>query len=367
MERGAVSTTLRFPVDWAIKFCTGKDETVVKALVVREPGSVILEQRATPGAADGEVVIRPRLVGICGTDLDIVAGTIDPAYVRYPLVPGHEWSGEVVSAGAASSLSPGDRVVVEGIVPCGSCPACAAGDTNRCETYDEYGFVRDGAMTQRLVAPERLVHRLSEAVSLESGALVEPAAVVFRALLLATPRAGMRALVIGDGTVALLAARMLRLWSPASVAMLGRRPAQAQLARRAGADRFATDSASFDQPFDLVVEAAGAAEAVQSAVRLAARGARIVLLGYPGNKIGVPLPIDDIVNGDLSIFGSFSYTSSAWRRVVELLGSGELDLGFLVTHRFTLDEFAAAFDALRHTEGPRGKVVVEIPSDTATP
>jgi 2-desacetyl-2-hydroxyethyl bacteriochlorophyllide A dehydrogenase len=354
-------------VDAPIKFSTGKDGTVVKALVIREPGSVILEDRPEPPARDGEVVVRPRLVGICGTDLDILEGTVDADYVRYPLVPGHEWSGEIVSVGAGSALRPGDRVVVEGIVPCGTCPACVAGDTNRCETYDEFGFVRDGAMTQRLVAPERLVHRLADWVSLESAALVEPAAVVLRALLLAPAAEGMRALVIGDGTVGLLAARLLRLWSPASVAVLGRRPAQAELARLAGADRFETDAAFFDHPFDLVVEAAGAAEAVRAAVALAARGGRVVLLGYPGSAVEVPLPIDDIVNGDLSIVGSFSYTSAAWRRVVELLGSGELDLGFLVTHRFALDDFAAAFDALRNADGPRGKVIVEVPSDAVAP
>jgi len=345
----------------------------VKALVIREPGSVILENRPLAvsddgdGNVDGVVIIRPLLVGICGTDLDIIDGVIDPSYVRYPLVPGHEWSGEVVSAGPSSALRPGDRVVVEGIVACGSCPACLAGDTNRCETYDEFGFVRDGAMAQRLVAPERLVHRLTPDVSLESGVLVEPAAVVMRALMRAEPTPGSRVLVIGDGTVALIAARLLRLWSPSSVAVLGRRPEQADLVARAGADRFETDLGAFDHPFDLVVEAAGAVDAVRMTVPAAARGATIVLLGYPGHDIAVPLPIDDIVNGDLTVIGSFSYTSAAWLRVVELLNTKQLDLGFLVTHRFALDDYAAAFDALRHTEGARGKVIVEVDSDSGMP
>lgn len=339
----------------------------MQALVVREPGSVILEERPLPVGTDDEVVIRPLLVGICGTDLDIIDGIIDPAYVRYPLVIGHEWSGEVVSAGPGSALMPGDRVVVEGVIACGHCAACSEGNTNRCETYDEFGFVRDGAMAQRLVAPDRLVHHLADDVSLESGALVEPAAVVLRALLLAEPTPGLRTLVIGDGTVALIAARLLRLWSPASVSVLGRRAAQADLVARAGADRFETDADAFDHQFDLIVEAAGAADAVQTAVRLAARGATIMLLGYPGHDVGVPLPIDDIVNGDLSLRGSFSYTSAAWRRVVELLNSSRLDLDFLVTHRFALEDFAEAIDTLRHAEGARGKVIVEIPSDLTTP
>ena len=72
--------------------------------------------------------------------------------------------------------------------------------------------------------------------------------------------------------------------------------------------------------------------------------------------------VDDIVNGDLTILGSFSYTTAAWRHVVELLNSGRLDLGFLVTHRFGIDSFSAAIDELRHNDGVRGKVLIEIPS-----
>jgi len=124
------------------------------ALVVRSPGDVALEERDAPVPGPGEVLIRPDVVGLCGTDLDIVAGQVDPAYTRYPLVLGHEWSGTVssgtvssgtVSSGTVSSgtvapgpagLAPGTRVVAEGIVPCGHCARCRAGETNLCATYD---------------------------------------------------------------------------------------------------------------------------------------------------------------------------------------------------------------------------------------
>jgi len=91
------------------------------ALVVRAPGEVALEERAAPVPGPGEVLIRPDVVGLCGTDLDIVAGRVDPAYTRYPLVLGHEWSGMVAS---------GSRVVAEGIVPCGHCARCRTPSPN---------------------------------------------------------------------------------------------------------------------------------------------------------------------------------------------------------------------------------------------
>jgi len=335
----------------------------MKALVVSAPGRIALEDHADPVPGPGEVLVRPVVVGLCGTDLDIIDGRIDPAYVRLPLVLGHEWSGVVVAAGGSPQAPPaGSRVVVEGIVPCRVCAACVAGDTNRCATYDEFGFVRDGAAAELVAAPAELVHVLDASVSAESGALVEPAAVVLRALQRAGPRPGQRVLVVGDGTVGLLAVTLARLWSPASVTLLGARPEQAALAAAAGADRFVTSPEDAGDGYDLVVEAAGATAAVSAALRAPARGGTVLLLGLAGTGASAPLPIDDVVNGDVTVLGSFSYTVTAWARVVQLLNSGRLDLGFLVTHRFPLPDWAAALAALRAPEGTRGKVLLEVTS-----
>ncbi len=332
----------------------------MRALTVRAPGNLLLETRDAPVRGSGEILIRPIMVGICGTDLDIIDGTIDPEFVRYPLVVGHEWSGVVVETADAANMEVGDRVVAEGIVPCGHCPACVSGNTNRCETYDEFGFVRDGAMSDLLVAPERLVHRLDPEVSMESGALVEPAAVVLRALLRVKPAPGERVLVIGDGTVALLAATLIQLWSPRHVTMLGRRRDQSVLASLAGVDRFETDPATAGSDYDIVIEAAGSADAVTTALTSSARGGRIALLGFPGHGVAVPVTVDDVVNGDITITGSFAYTSAAWAQIVALLNSGRLDLGFLVTHRFTLEQWGNAIETLRHASGTRGKVLIDV-------
>lgn len=330
----------------------------MRALTVREPHAVSLEQRPDPVAGDDELLIAPVVVGMCGTDLDIIDGAIDPEFVRYPIVLGHEWAGRVVTGGGG--IEPGTRVVVEGLVPCGHCAECLAGATNRCLNYDEFGFNRDGAAADLLVAPRRLVHPLADGVSWESGALVEPAAVVYRALDRARPQPGARVLVVGDGTVALLAARLAQLWQPASVTMLGARPAQKPLADWAGVELFTTDAAEAGGGYGLVVEAAGAPAATEAALAAPARGGQVVVLGFPGQGVTVPLGVDDLVNGDVTIAGSFSYTTAAWASVTGELNAGRLDLGGLVTHRFSLDDWAAAIDALRHPAGVRGKVLVDI-------
>src|SRR5205085_6108347 len=131
-------------------------------------------------------------------------------------------------------------------------------------------------------------------VSWGSGASVEPAAVVYRALDRARLAPGARVLVVGDGTVALLAARIAQLWQPATVTMLGARPAQAELAGWAGVERFTCDPAETGADYDLVVEAAGAAAATAAAIAAPARGGTVIVLGFPGQGVTVPLAVDDL-------------------------------------------------------------------------
>jgi 2-desacetyl-2-hydroxyethyl bacteriochlorophyllide A dehydrogenase len=330
----------------------------MKCLVVDAPQSVRLADRDPLSPATGQVVIRPTAVGLCGTDLEIIDGRIDPSYVHYPLVLGHEWTGTVLRPGADSSLKPGTRVVVEGIVACGRCAACVGGATNLCETYDEIGFTRDGAAAEEISVPSALVHQLEPRVHPEDAALIEPCAVAYRALRRANPTPGWRILVVGDGTLALLATHLARLWAPAHVAVCGLRPQQKSLAVAAGASSFSTGSTPPGDGFDLVIEAAGTAQASVTALESARRGGIVVLLGLPGHEEKAPVAIEDLVNNDLTVFGCFGYTSSTWREAVTLLNSGALTPRFLITHRFRLEDWAKAIAVLRGAQGCRGKVLL---------
>ena len=194
----------------------------MKTLVAFTGGRAELVESAEPTLSSSEVLVAPILTGICGTDLEIIHGKIDPAYVIYPVVIGHEWCGRVLEIGAdVDSISVGDRIVVEGIIPCGHCFECTSGNSNRCTTYDEIGFTRPGAAAELIKAPARLVHKIADSVSNESAALVEPTSVVTQGILKAAPKVGARVLVIGDGTIALIAARLIRNWQPSFVEMLG--------------------------------------------------------------------------------------------------------------------------------------------------
>jgi len=341
-----------------------------RALVIAGPGSMSLQDvaEATPG--QGEAAIRPAYVGICGTDLELLAGDVDPAFVCYPLVPGHEWSGTVEAVGpGVTGLEPGQRVIVEGVIPCRACARCIRGETNLCEHYDELGFTRPGAAAEQVIVPAQLVHVLADSVSMPEAALAEPAAVAWRALGRGRPWPGERVAVVGDGTIGLIAAHLASLFSPAEVVVHGLRADQAGLATGLGASGFVawspdhsatgSDAAGAGR-FDLVIEAAGTPAAVESAIALARRGGRVVLVGLAGNGVAARLPIDQVVNNDLQLSASFSYTSGAWSEVASLLSSGQVRLGPLITHRFPLHAYAAAYQVLRNGAGPRGKVLLEV-------
>jgi 2-desacetyl-2-hydroxyethyl bacteriochlorophyllide A dehydrogenase len=335
----------------------------LRAVVIERPGEVALREVDDPTPGPEDVLVRSRAAGVCRTDLEVLKGELDRRWIRYPCIPGHEWSGEVVEVGErAQGVAPGDRVVCEGIIPCGHCRRCRAGETNLCENYDQLGFTRGGGYGEFVTCPARLVHRLPEHVSFEAGVLVEPASVVVRALERGRLAAGETVGVIGVGTLGSLAVALARLAAPARIVAYGIRPEELELARRLGAD--ATVDVSNGEPelgeLDLVLETAGAVPAVELATRLVREGGRVVLLGIAGEgKTLEAVPADRVALRDLELIGSVAYTSAVWTRVVSLLAEHRVDLAPIVTHRFPLAEFERAFELLENRRGIVAKIVLE--------
>ena len=125
----------------------------MRAYRVERPGAAALVDAAVPTPGADEVLVRVEAVGICGSDLELIKGTRDAAFTRYPVVPGHEWAGVIVESSAHHAALPsGTRVVVEGHHFCTTCAQCRAGRTHLCISYDEYGFTRDGGYREYVAA-----------------------------------------------------------------------------------------------------------------------------------------------------------------------------------------------------------------------
>jgi len=337
----------------------------VRAVVIERPGEVALREVDTPVCGPDDVLVRSRLAGVCRTDLELATGALtDPKLVRFPCIPGHEWVGSVEATGAlVTDLSPGDRVVCEGMIPCNRCRPCRTGRTQLCENYDQIGFSRAGGCGELVVAPRRVVHRLPDAISDDAAVLIEPAACVWRALERAAPRPGERVGVVGIGTLGSLTLTLARLLSPGALVAYGLRADELELARQLGANGGIDASAPLDDVYsgelDVVVETAGAPAAVELATRIVRPGGRVVLLGIAGEGRQLQLPSDRFVLGDIEVIGSFSYTTAAWAGVMRLLERGLVDLAPLVTHRFPLESFADALALLERPSGTVVKIVLE--------
>ena len=347
----------------------------MRALVVAAPGSFAVEEVEEPRPGLGEVAVAVEATGICGSDLELLDGTRPAAYVRYPVIPGHEWAGRVVEVGAdlagadlagagVAGLAPGDPVVAEGLRSCGVCARCAEGRTNLCAApYAETGFTHPGALAERVVVPARLVHRLPAGRSLELAALLEPAACVANGLLEAgMPRPGSRLAVVGDGPLGLLGLLLLRTLSPAELVLVSRRPARGLAGKDCGAtlvvdSEDAAELAELAGRFDLVVDTTSTPEGPASTLGLLRRGGTAVLLGISGAGTATIDP-DTITLGHLRVYGIFAASRAAWQWAVRLYATGALDPAPLVTHRFALDDLPKALETLRSPSGGAIKVLI---------
>ena len=341
----------------------------MRAIVIERPHSVVLKDVEIPTAGPNDVRIRSVVTGVCRTDLDIANGALDPRWVSFPVVPGHEWSGVVDVVGdAVTGIEPGQRVVCEGNIGCMHCPRCRAGDTHLCQSYDAVGFTRGGGWGEFVVVPARILHLLPDHVSFEAASLVEPGSCVLKALERARIAPAETVGVVGVGAMGALAIRIARLHSPGAIIAFGLREDELDLARTLGADAV-VNVAEHDVEaetrrlvgglLDVVVETAGAAPAVELSTRLAREGGRVVLLGIAGQGRELTLPADRIPLRDLTVFGSVGYTTAAWSRMVDLLREQLVDLDPIVTHRFPLERFEDAFALMDNRQGVVARIVLE--------
>jgi len=334
----------------------------MRAIVVERPDAVSLTEIETPTPGPGEARVRSVVAGVCRTDIDIITGALDTRWVRFPLVPGHEWSGVVDAVGeGVTVVEPGQRVVCEGNIGCMSCSRCRAGDTHLCERYDAVGFTRGGGWGEFVVVPARILHTLPDHVSFEAAALVEPGSCVVKALGRARIEPAETVGVVGVGAMGALAIRIARLRSPATIVAYGLRDEELELAKALGADEvvnIARDDVD-EGMLDVVVETAGAVPAVELSTRLVREGGRVVLLGIAGHEQELALPADRIPLRDISVLGSVGYTTAAWAHMVALLRDELVDLDPIVTHRFPLERFEDAFALMDERSGIVARIVLE--------
>lgn len=336
-----------------------------RSVVVEAPGRHRLATGPVPEPGPGEVRVAVHAAGICGSDREVYDGTRPAPYVRYPVVPGHEWSGVVDAAGP--DVDPklvGRATVAEGFRNCQVCTRCRVGETSLCTAgYAETGFTQPGAFADFLVVPARLLHLLPdplpEGADLTAAALLEPAAVTASAVLTAAARPAERVAVVGAGALGLLAVQLLAASSPDELLAVDPRDRPVRQARALGATAGCTpdEIADLHGRYDVVVETAGAAGSARDACRLARRGGRVVLTGIPAADAAGLDPVD-LAMDQLTVRGIFGAPSAAWSHAVRAFGAGLLRPGALVTHQLPLESFAEAVTLVGSGDPEVGKVLL---------
>lgn len=334
----------------------------VQALVVEKPETWRLEDIARPDPGNDDVLVRVLQAGICGSDLEILNGSRPSDYVRYPVVPGHEWVGEVVSTGARiTDLSQGTRVVGENFRPCFRCSRCAEGRTNLCQSeYQEAGFTLPGAFAEYICVDRRFVHPLPQSVPASVGALIEPAACVAQGLIELGTKPASACAVVGAGTLGVLALLLLRLTSPSRLLAVDRRRDRLDAVRKVCGDdiEVATpDEPAGESDFDLVVVTADSPHAAATGVDLVRRGGDLLLEGISGSSIPTISP-DAVVLKHVRVQGIFGASRRAWSWMVEVAANGLLKAEGIVTHRIPLAQHELAFELLR--EGAPGTLKIQL-------
>ncbi len=337
------------------------------ALVYRGPEALELERRATPDPGPGEVLVRVEACGICGTDLRIAAG-VHRAYPDGTVrVPGHEIAGRVEAVGNGAVVEVGERVFVAPNVGCGRCDQCRAGRVNLCRTPHALGITRDGALATHMLVGADLVGQ-GNLLPVPAGfdpaaiAVVEPLACVLRGQRPCRITAADVVLIVGAGPIGLLHLLAARTRGPRAIVVSEPSPARRAQAGEWGADR-ALDPGELPAALeaagaDVVIVAAPAASAQALALELAAPGGRVnFFAGLPRDGSRVELDTNLIHYKELVVTGTTACTTEDCREALDLVLSGAVDTGRLITERRPLAEAREAFAAAR--SGEQLKVVIE--------
>jgi 2-desacetyl-2-hydroxyethyl bacteriochlorophyllide A dehydrogenase len=299
----------------------------------------------TPGA--GEAVIKVEACGICGTDIHVLHGEFAPT--RYPIVPGHEFCGEVVGvAPDVRNVKVGDFVAVDPSLFCGKCRQCRAGRFNLCESWNAIGVGwANGACAEFVAVPAANAFKLPSEMPRPWGALVEPLSCAVHGLDMVEVEVADNYLIYGAGTMGLLLAQLAKHAGASQLDMVERNPKRHALAKRLAADRVAVSADELDRPqgWDVVIDATGVVRAIEDGLKRVARGGTFLMFGVANADATATFSPFRVYNDEIKIVGSMAVLHSFERALSLLAKGGVIDCEAMITNRFQLDDYSSAIDA----------------------
>lgn len=346
----------------------------MRACVLESAQTMAIREVDEPVLVPGHVIVAPKAVGICGTDLHVYLGTMEHR-VPYPAVLGHEFAGVVVEAADdVEGFAPGDPVAVDNVINCGHCPRCAEGQRNVCENMNVFGIDSPGALAERVVVPARLVYPFPRELPIHHGILAELYSIAVHASRRTKIETGDTVVILGAGRVGLSLLDVMRQAGSAKTISVDVEPDRLDVARQIGADatlnprecnvadevKRLTGGRGADKVVEAVghpVEIEGQGSPTWLAFEMIRSAGQITLLGQGEQTDRVYWR--DFVLKEATVTAS-RLNLGDFPRAIALLESGRLHPDLIITHRVPLDAAPDAFARLAAHEPGMIKVVVDL-------
>ena len=341
----------------------------MKSLLLSSYNHLEIADMPVPSARPGEVLVRVEACGICGSDVHGYDGSSGRRIP--PIVMGHEAAGTVAAIGTGvQGYAAGDRVTFDSTIYCGECGYCRRGLINLCENRQVVGvscgdYRRHGAFAEYVVIPQRILYRLSDSLSFAEAAMLEATSVALHAVRISEAKGGETALVIGAGMIGLLTLQAARAAGCERVLITDVDATRLSLAKQVGADEVLHASGSELTAevltltsrcgVDLAYEAVGGSETVAAAIDCTRKGGTVTLIGNIAPE--VTLPLQKVVTRQIRLQGSCA-SAGEYPQAIELIASGRIKVGPLITAVAPLEEGPRWFERLHAREPNLMKVIL---------
>lgn len=341
----------------------------MKAVILRKPFEIMIENKTIPETKPNEVRIKVLYVGYCGTDIMVWQGKYK---ANYPIIPGHEFSGEIDAIGEnVTNLKVGDFVVAEASYPCNKCDLCLSGRSEFCRNRIALGRNRDGAMAQYINVPAEIVHKIPKEVDLMEAQSLVGLACAVRAVRHCGSIVGKRVAVIGSGHSALLILQVLKAGGVNKLVLIGgKRVSRLRLAEELGCELAISNLDSnineklkelSPEGFDIVIEASGSVSAIPLAINIVKPGGKIIVFSTYKEKAS-NIPLEELYYKEITLQGSRA-GSGEYQIAAELLSSGRVKIKPMITHIVELEEALKGFEIASSDEEKVFRVVMKIIHD----
>lgn len=333
-----------------------------------KPGEIeIREVPELRSVENKEVKLRIRKIGVCGSDIHVYHGK--HPFTSYPVVQGHEYSGEVVEIGAlVTKVNIGDKATARPQQVCGECPSCLRGDYNICNDLKVEGFQAPGTAQDYFIVPEERIIKLPNTLTYEQGAMIEPAAVGAHCTSKAGDLKGKNVVVIGAGPIGNLVAQFVQARGAAKVLITDISDFRLRKAEACGLkdtsnglnEDFVTASKRVfsDEGFDIAFECAGLEITLDQAVQNVNKGGKIVIVAVYGDRPKVDMAI--VGDRELNVIGSLMYKHEDYQESVDLIASGKIQTEPLFTGHFEFEDYLKAYQHIDDQGDKSLKVIIDL-------